>query len=1104
MTYSFNKAIQFNNHKSIITVFLIIVIFSFGQVRAEEEKSLSTDGVTLVEIKTNNSSIKVIPWDEPKAMVNIPSEQDQAIINISKMERKDNKIEIEVEAKSGFIQECEIFVPEEINIQANSINGSIYVMGVKGRKKIETFNGNIELMNTVGSASLKTVNGKIFADIHFDGESDFASVTGSIDILAKDNYSVPISINTVSGSVNIALPFDYATDIDIKSISGQIFSELPPDIVQDGRSLRGKLFGGGSPLKVNTVSGTISIKTSKMDFPPNMPPPMPNHPRDQRKPERRIIFSHERGKERVDLPEIKIKKTLDPPIMDGKLDDKSWEDATEITNFVWADGIGTPHKPTEAYLQWDDQNLYIGIRCHESNMNDIKIMNIERDSNKMWDDDNIQLMIDTTPENETHYYHIAINPIGTIYDQEIFNAEIQRRRTIPTQLGMKWSFGGVVDTDLRDSFWTVEISLPFTSFAGKMPNINDVWKFNIHRMEQQREEYTYWSPTFSMPDWPHVPKRFGNIVFSDMKSIENTSNDQETPSEQNLAITKITIEGNNKISNEAIIEALKLKNGDLADVDAISIAKSRLESIGWFQNIGMELIQNDMGVELVVKVTEKEIISPTAINIEGATAFTKDELVDYFNLTPSMTTTQDIAVKCNLISELYKTREYEVATAKCSMESDTLKISIDEGTIDGIEIQGNSKVKTKDIIESLTLKKGMPYKRNDIDSAINNLKYKLPYFNSINWKPKKTDDGLNIVYIEVKEDSLVKSEFDSKLEFNRVHGLQLGTTPKFVSPYWGSKVYFGFSYGFSSEIWNYQFGAEKSFFRENKTTIGVDVHRMTDTNDLEIISDGENFFAETILGEAFRDYYQREGFEASISQELPIATKLSVKYRDDEYGSLPKTNDWSVLNRFYDDESDRSVKHKRDNPEILEGRMKSVIAEATLDTRNNKDSASNGWYNRLSMEYCGESLGGDYDFKIYQADIRSYNRLSRSQLLAFRVKAATTDRALPRLHPKKFYLGGIGTLRGYTYKEFEGDTIFLMNAEYWLTMGSLDRSGIGIFLFVDSGYAWEYDSEMTASDLKTDIGIGFSFPGSLTVAIATPIEEGEREPVVSLRLNRTF
>jgi len=1087
-----SKRIQIKNLTIILMIAALFICTNI--VWAETDgQSMSTEGISLISIKTANSTFRIIPWDQPEVAVK-PS--NEGSIELLKMEKNDDRIEIEAaKSSSDNITEFNVSMPEDMNLEITSANGSIYITDIKGMKKIETSNGNVELNNVVGSVSAKTINGNIIADIRFDEKSDFNTINGAIEIRVKDEFSVPISANTVAGNITMILPDGYSAELEASTLSGQIFNELPLEGGPDGHSLKGKLFNGGPPLKLKTVSGIISIKSAQAKA-----SPLPKQTGQSN------VKTGEIKTKKIDkssLPIIEAIRTLDPPVIDGRLDDKSWKNAGKIENFVWADGIGEPFEATEAYLLWDDRNLYIGIRCYESNMDNIKISVTEKDE-EMWNDDNVQILIKPTPETETTYYHIAVNPIGTVFDQEVSRVEIERRRTIESGLGMKWNSGGIFNTDIRENFWTIEASIPLSSLTKNQPQEGDTWRFNLHRMEQQRKEYTYWSPTYFTPDWPHVPSRFGELEFSGMLSLTEAPAEPLAPSESGSTIADIIVEGNNKLSQDEIEEALKLNIGDVADVDTLSRAKQRLESLGWFQNIGMDLIKNDEGVKLIVKVTEKEIISPSAVVVEGATVFSREELVKYFNLTPTRTTTQDVAIKCKLISEIYKSKEYEMATAKYSVVSNVLNISIDEGRIDKIEIYGNNKIPTKEIEESLNLKPGMPYVRYEINDAINAMRAKLPYFRSVNWNPSRTQDGLNVVRIEVKEDSLIKTGHNGIVEFNRVHGLQLGMKPEVKSTYWESRVYFGFSYGFSSEIWNYQFGAEKSWFREHKSTIGLDVHKMTDTNDRELISDAENFIAEAILGEAFRDYYQREGFEASISQEIPLFTKLSfvsAKYRDDDYSSLFKTDDWSLLNRSYSDEDNgrrnKDIKYKRENPPILEGRMKSVIGECAIDTRNSKDDTTNGWYNTFSVEYAGNKLGGDYDFTIYQANIRRYNRISGNQLFAFRVKAGTADRELPELHPKKFYLGGIGTLRGYEYKEFSGDKMLLVNAEYWL------KAGLNFVFFIDSGYAWNYDYDAMVKDMKTDIGIGIGTEG-LMVYIAKPTEKENRETVVSIRISRMF
>ena len=302
-------------------------------------------------------------------------------------------------------------------------------------------------------------------------------------------------------------------------------------------------------------------------------------------------------------------------------------------------------------------------------------------------------------------------------------------------------------------------------------------------------------------------------------------------------------------------------------------------------------------------------------------------------------------------------------------------------------------------------------------------------------------------------------------------------------------------------------------------SIGIDVHKLTDTNDWELVSDAEHVIAELILGEAWRDFYQRKGYELNFGQRLTPSTEFGIRYRDDKYKSLEKNNDWSLLDRSYEDDEwsddfrwtggretrirpgegveDDDDKQKPDNPPIVEGKMRSLIAEYTIDTRNS-ENPTNGWLNTFSVEHAG--LDGDFDFNLYKASIRRYNRLGGNQYLFLRVKAATTDGTLPPLHPRKLYLGGIGTLRGYWFKEFSGDKMVLINAEYWIMTNW--PPGIGVVFFVDSGYAWPYKVKTDLDDMKTDIGIGFQL-GALRVNLASPVEE-DRETIFSARLARMF
>lgn len=1095
---------------AIVTILLVCAMATEAETpdNPYTETSLSSDGVSLVIVKNTNGNIRVSSWEKQEVLVKVFMDNGEYSHEaVTAVERIEDRIEIASklpsEIRSKIQMNYDIYTPEDVELDIETVNGSIYVRGSRSKGKMTTVNGNIELKNMAGSVSAKTNNGNIYAEIFLDASSSFVTLSGSIDVRIGDEFSVPVSARTVSGSISFTIPEGFSADLDASTQSGRVSCEIPISSPVEGHSLRGRIFGGGPLLKLRAISGNITIK-AREDIIEDMEETFQRQAEEEEQPEIQ------------EIPVVEAVMTLAVPVIDGRLDDKCWKNAGRIENFVWANGIENPHEPTEAYLLWDKQNLYIGIKCYESRMDAITISNTEPDSD-VWDDDMVQFLIDPTPATKMDYYHISVNSIGVVIDRVIDEEHVKRGRGKSTD-NARWNSGGLFDTDMREDFWSIEAGIPFSAL-GVVPKEGDIWRFNIHRIEQRRKEYTYWSPTYGSADWPHVPDRFGELIFTTGQLITPIPPEQPIPSEEALAISHITIQGNNTVSQEEILEALGLKTGDLAkaNVDILSRAKTRLEALGWFKSVGIELTENDKGVDLTVKVVEKESFSPSEVQVRGSNLFEEEQLIDYFNLRPIKITRENMDVKCKLMARLYKAKGYEMPTVNCSVISNALIIDIDEGNIDKIEIRGNRKVHTRDITKSLDLKPGMPYKRSTIENAIHTLKARLPYFSSVDWESEESEDGLNVLYINVKEAELIKTRLDGITKFDRVHGFQWGLKTEVKSTYGGSRAYTMFSYGFSSEIWDYQFGVERSFFRKHRSTIGLDVHRLTDTNDGELVSDTEHFIAEAILGEAWRDFYQREGFELNFGQKLTASTEFGLKYRNDDYMSLDKHSDWSVMNRSYADDDwydefrwagGRSRKYYRydsdekpGNPAIDEGTMKSLIAEYTIDTRNSKKDPANGWLNTFYAEFAGEGLGGDFDFTLYKVNIRRYNRLSGNQFLTFRIKAATTNRGLSTLHPRKFYLGGIGTLRGYRFKEFSGDKMALINVEYWVTTGW--PLGAGIVFFVDSGYAWPYESDAEIDDMKTDVGFGLQL-GGFRVNLASPIREKDKETVLSFRLARMF
>src|SRR4051812_46155678 len=60
-----------------------------------------------------------------------------------------------------------------------------------------------------------------------------------------------------------------------------------------------------------------------------------------------------------------IPKIDTAPVIDGKPDDEIWKQAAVFKDFrrVFADDNIVPSKPTEAYVAYDEKNLYVAFKC---------------------------------------------------------------------------------------------------------------------------------------------------------------------------------------------------------------------------------------------------------------------------------------------------------------------------------------------------------------------------------------------------------------------------------------------------------------------------------------------------------------------------------------------------------------------------------------------------------------------------------------------------------------------------------------------------------------------------------------------------------------------
>ena len=176
--------------------------------------------------------------------------------------------------------------------------------------------------------------------------------------------------------------------------------------------------------------------------------------------------------------------------LDGILDDVCWQKAEKLT-LTKLDG-GAPAEATEGYVLYDDQGLYIGVKCHEAAADKHACKELRRDGD-IWKDPSLELFIDPG-RSRSYYYQLAFNREGAQYDAYTGDPS--------------WNGNWKAATHTGSDYWTAEVFLPYGDF-GLSRATGATWGLNIYRNNPAKNEYACWSPTFAEF---HTPERFGQVT----------------------------------------------------------------------------------------------------------------------------------------------------------------------------------------------------------------------------------------------------------------------------------------------------------------------------------------------------------------------------------------------------------------------------------------------------------------------------------------------------------------------------------------------------------------------------------------------------------------
>ena len=189
----------------------------------------------------------------------------------------------------------------------------------------------------------------------------------------------------------------------------------------------------------------------------------------------------------VNLPEFSR-----PPKIDGYLENPLWQKGAVIDTFTQYEPQegAQPSEKTVAYLGYDKKNLYIAVRCFDSNPRAVRATLTERD--KVYGDDVVTIYLDTFNDKKRAFV-FEVNACGVQTDG-IYTETRRRRRGMGWQMFDKnWDTFFLSDAKVDSQGYIVELAIPFKSlrFPTGQPQI---WGLQISRSIRRKNEEIYWHP----------------------------------------------------------------------------------------------------------------------------------------------------------------------------------------------------------------------------------------------------------------------------------------------------------------------------------------------------------------------------------------------------------------------------------------------------------------------------------------------------------------------------------------------------------------------------------------------------------------------------------
>jgi len=171
--------------------------------------------------------------------------------------------------------------------------------------------------------------------------------------------------------------------------------------------------------------------------------------------------------------------------IDGRLDEKIYATIEPASGFLRINpNDGTPAADdTHVWVLYDDDHVYIAVRCFDSQPDRIVANEMRRDNFNIYRNDQVTVVLDTFHDRRSAYF-FQTNPLGGVRDALVIDE---------TTTNYDWNTVWDVRSRRSPEGWSAEMAIPFKSLRYPRSGAQ-TWGINVLRAVRSRNEESVLSP----------------------------------------------------------------------------------------------------------------------------------------------------------------------------------------------------------------------------------------------------------------------------------------------------------------------------------------------------------------------------------------------------------------------------------------------------------------------------------------------------------------------------------------------------------------------------------------------------------------------------------